>query len=320
MTTFKITAKHAGERLDKFLTEKIGQTRSQLQKLIKAGGVEINGKKAKVHQFLNEKDVVKTGVPIMTPEQTPAVAEHKSETSKLKPEIMEKNKNFLIVAKPAGMLVHPTAKGETNTLINLLIKKFPRLAKIGDAESIVRGNREFRPGIVHRLDRDVSGVMVIPRSQEMFDHLKRQFKLRRVHKIYIALVHGIPPAEKGIIDFEISRGKNSGRMAAHPEGSGKGKPSATEYEVLQNFGKFSLLKLRPLTGRTNQIRVHLFAFGHPIVGDKLYLQKSVKSSPELDRIFLHAETLEFEDLDGATKFYELPLPDELQNLLDQLEK
>ena len=162
--------------------------------------------------------------------------------------------------------------------------------------------------------------MIIPRTQDSFDYFKSQFKLRKINKRYIALVHGVVDHDEEIIDFEISRGTNSGRMAAHPEGSGKGKPSATQYKIIKRFLKYTLVEARPLTGRTNQIRVHFFAYGHPIVGDNLYKSsiKSQKSNINLDRVFLHAQYLSFTDINGEEKSYESPLPENLDSLLAKI--
>jgi 23S rRNA pseudouridine1911/1915/1917 synthase len=315
-------------RLDKFLTEKIDKSRSQIKKDIEAGLVLVNNKKAKVHQFLNEKDVIK--VKTQSSNLETRILSDDSKTVKIKtviknlfakkeklPEIkvVEKNDDYLIIEKPAGLLVHPTLKNEPNTLIDLLIKKFPELKKIGDSVSIERNDQIFRPSIVHRLDKDVSGLMIIPRTQKAFDYFKSQFKLRKIYKGYVALVYEVIDKDEDIIDFEISRGVNTGRMVSHPEGSGKGKPSATQFYILKRFVNFTLVEARPLTGRTNQIRVHFFAYGHPIVGDELYKINS-KSRITLDRIFLHAKTLKFTDPSGEEKAFESELPEQLQECLN----
>lgn len=318
-------------RLDVFLTGHIRKSRSQIKKDIENGLVLVNGEKAKVHQFLNQDDVIQVNQPAHNATQGVAGGKNIKTKQSLKekilnifnkadqPKIIQKQKDYLIIEKPAGLLVHPTNKNEDYTLINWLLKKFPELEKVGDPVSLLNENDQtFRPSIVHRLDRDVSGLMVIPRNQEMFDHLKSQFKLRKVYKGYIALVHGQLPKDEDIIDFEISRSSASGRMAAHPEGSGKGKRSATQYKVLQRFDKYTLIEARPLTGRTNQIRVHFFALGHPIAGDKLYCIKSFKEKFKLNRVFLHASKLQFEDKNKNTIEFDSALPEELKKIIDQL--
>ncbi|MBT4722145.1 RluA family pseudouridine synthase [Candidatus Falkowbacteria bacterium] len=322
-------------RLDKYLTEKIDKSRSQIKKDIEAGLVLINNKKAKVHQFLNEGDVIK--IKAQNSKLETRILHDDSKKVKIKtviknlfakkekmPEIkvIEKNDDYLIIEKPTGLLVHPTLKNEPNTLIDLLIKKFPELKKIGDSVALEKNDQIFRPSIVHRLDKDVSGLMIVPRNQDAFDYFKSQFKLRKIYKGYVTLVHGALEKNDDIIDFEISRGVNSGRMAAHPEGSGKGKPSATQFKVLKKFLKFTLVEARPLTGRTNQIRVHFFAYGHPIVGDVLYQSKikGQKSKIKLNRIFLHAQKLSFTDNNGEEKSFESPLPEKLETILSNLKK
>jgi len=321
---FTITKGYSGWRLDKFLTEKLDKSRSQIQKDIKAGFVLVNEKSAKVHQFLNAGDKIEIrnskfetqieGKKITNLKtKIQSIFGKKEKLPKIK--IIKKNDEYLIIEKPAGLLVHPTIKNEQNTLIHILIKKFPELAKVGDPIALEKDDQTFRPSIVHRLDRDVSGLMIIPRTQAMFDFLKSQFKQRKIHKKYLALVHGNLPKDQDIIDFEISRASSGGKMAAHPEGSGKGKPSATEYQVIQRFDKFTLVEARPLTGRTNQIRVHFYAIGHPIVGDKLYKLKNIKSKTNLNRIFLHSTKLAFTDKQGNEQKLESALPGELKNFL-----
>ena len=184
---------------------------------------------------------------------------------------------------------------------------------------MLKEDQIFRPSIVHRIDRDVSGLMVIPRKQDTFDYLKSQFKLRKIYKGYTCLVHGELSKDEDIIDFEISRSTASGRMASHPEGSGKGKPSATQYKVLERFKNYTLVEAHPLTGRTNQIRVHFFALGHPIVGDELYTIKKIKKKIALNRVFLHAAKLSFLDSNDKVVKYESPLPEKLQKILDNLQ-
>lgn len=228
---------------------------------------------------------------------------------------------YLVIEKLAGILVHPTQAGESNTITEWLIKKYPKIKNIGDSPE--------RPGIVHRLDKEASGLLVIAKTQKMFEHLKKQFQTREIEKEYLVLVYGQMSKDEGIIDFEIDRGKD-GRMVSRPKINkfkvdkvGKeqpGKEAITEFWVEKKFVRFSLLRVKIHTGRTHQIRVHMFAFTHPVVGDKLYLNRKLikKSEQKLDRLFLHAIKLCFYDLAGEQQCFESDLPVELSDYLIKL--
>lgn len=318
-------------RLDKFLTENLKLSRSQIQKKIKSGFVLVNGKTAKVHEFLKTNDRVQVSEiipPRPQPKALPAPKTFKARlkalfrTKKLKPKIVLLTKDYLVIEKPAGLLVHAVDKPTDNTVVDWLIKKFPQTRQLEDAVPQRKGlNTPYRPGIIHRLDRDVSGLMVIPLNLTAFEHLKTQFKQRQVHKEYLALVQGaLPPQDSGILEFEISRSKAGNRMAAHPRGSGKGKKAVTEFRVLERFQKYTYVKINLLTGRTNQIRVHFFAYGYPIAGDTVYkLRIAGKPKITLTRPFLHASQLAFTDLAGRRQTFNSPLPAELQTALKQLQ-
>lgn len=352
---YTVDPKYKNWRLDKFLTEKTGETRNQIQRQIKAGVVLVNGNKSKVHRFLAEKDEIEIlnskpetlnkseiqnskskGATPYSLQPTPSFLQRLSSffTPKLKPKIIAKTKDYLVIEKPAGMLVHSTFKNETNTVVDWLIKKFPKTKKLEDVSHVSTGkgqNTPYRPGIIHRIDRDVSGLLLIPFNLNAFDNFKEQFKTRKIKKEYIALVHGQTPEDAGEIEFEISRSAEGKRMAAHPKNSGKGKPSVTKYTVIKRYNKFTLLKVEPQTGRTNQIRVHFFAIGHPIVGDKVYKRKiqstkskinlkyKNKNQIDLDRPFLHSNKLMFTDLQDNMQTYESKLPAELEEVLNKIE-
>jgi len=181
----------------------------------------------------------------------------------------------------------------------------------------------MRPGIVHRLDKDVSGLLVIAKTQDMFDHLKQQFKSRKTQKEYFALVYGTPQRPEGEITFNIDRSETQGhKMAAVPtSGNGdRGRKAITEFEIIEQLGNYTYLNIKPKTGRTHQIRVHLNAFGLPIVGDSVYRPRKLKVTIVLDRIFLHAHRLAFEDLNGQFQEFDSPLPTKLQEILNTLKK
>lgn len=230
---------------------------------------------------------------------------------KIKLEIIFKNPDFLIVNKPAGIPVHPIKSLEEKTLINLILPFYPEIKNIGDSKTI-----KLRPGIVHRLDEDVSGLMIIARTQKMFDHLKKEFAERRVKKEYLALVHGQLKENKKIITLPLIKIKGK-TIPAKSVPIEKIKESWTEYEVLKKFKNFSLVKVKTKTGRTHQIRVHFKSIGHPIVGDEKYKIKRQKVIP-LKRIFLHAFKLGFYDLKGYWQEFQIDLPEELQNFLQKI--
>lgn len=223
------------------------------------------------------------------------------------------DKNFIAVNKPAGLLVHATKNSNELTLVDWLIKKYPEIKNnVGD-------NTEERPGIVHRLDRDTSGVILIPKNQNYFEYLKKLFQNHLIKKNYLALVFGKIKEQQGIIDKPVSIMAKTVKRTVH---AGKmAKEAITEYKTLQIFKKdkdfFTLLKVMPKTGRTHQIRVHLASIGHPIVGDKLYGKKN--NPLNLNRQFLHAESIEFNLENGQRIKIEADLPNELRDIILELE-
>lgn len=340
---YTATEKNQGQRLDKFLTEQIGETRSQIQKAIKTGAVKVNGEKAKPHRFLKIGDKVeiqKINAPPSafvetTDRQSTEQQNYKKTTSwrawflkffiglflkenNKTPKIIAKTKDYLIIDKPAGLLVHATENSTELTLADWLVKKYPEIKKIADSESLARGDLTFRPGIVHRLDKDVSGIMLIARNQAAFDYFKKQFQTKQVKKDYTALVHGELPKDAAAIEFEISRKSGEGKMACHPKGSAKGKPAITEYEVERRFKNYTLVKIKPLTGRTNQIRAHFFAINHPIVGDSVFQPRNLKVKNNTGRTLLHAAELSFVDFTGIERTYNSATPKEFSDFISKL--
>jgi 23S rRNA pseudouridine1911/1915/1917 synthase len=345
MPRFIVEQCSTGERLDKFLTEQTGESRSQIQKMIKAGLVLVNEKLAKPHQVLRIGDAVEISSKLEVPssKENPnrnftnvektlnadlaiikqtywqrikkkiqkffSVLFVSSSNKPAAPKIIAETRDYLIIDKPAGLLVHATENSIEPTLVDWLVKKYPEIKKISDSESLARGDLTYRPGIVHRLDKDVSGVMLIARNQTAFDYFKKQFQTKQVQKEYLGLVNGELPKDAGVIEFEISRKTGEGRMACHPKGSGKGKPAITEYSVEQRLKNYTLVKIQPLTGRTNQIRAHFFSINHPIAGDKVY---KMNDKPASTRLMLHAAKLSFVDLNCKTQSFESPMPIEFQ--------
>ncbi len=295
---------HEGTRVDVLLAEKMKLSRAQVQKMVKAGTILINGKIAKPHTLVYEGDVLTypKGAP-KPPAQKPAPPI---------PVVFE-NDDFLVIDKPAGIAVHSAHEGDARpSVIDVIAKTRRGMKKIGD--------NPLRPGVVHRLDKDVSGIMVIAKTEKMFEELKRQFATREVKKEYVALVYGKMPLDHGEITFAIARSKTRKRMVSRPEGQ-EGKEAHTEYDVLERFKNSTLVKVVIATGRTHQIRTHFKAIGHPVVGDKLYYTKLVHIRPlELGRLFLHARALTITLPDGTRKTFESPLPAPLADLLLTLPK
>ncbi|MBI4437492.1 RluA family pseudouridine synthase [Candidatus Uhrbacteria bacterium] len=305
MPEIRVTQKQSNERLDRFLTSTMETTRSQIQKLIEAGSVLVNREVAKSNRRLEEGDV------IFYPE-VELSAHKKTETAPLL-EIVYQDDDVLVINKPSGLLVHEAFKDEMRaTVVDALLESFPEVAEVGDDPK--------RPGIVHRLDKDVSGLMAIAKTQAGFDHLKHQFQARTLTKEYLALVYGALPKDHDVITLRVTRSKSKGRMVARPE-SQEGKEAHTEYDVLERLPTTTYVRVKILTGRTHQIRVHFQALGYPIVGDKLYKVKGMKFRPiELSRLFLHASKLTLRLMDGREKTFEAGLPDELERLLRSLKK
>ena len=208
--------------------------------------------------------------------------------------VVHEDKNFLLVEKSAGELILPIAKSQEKTLRDELVLKFPELQAI-DPE---------RAGIVHRLDRETSGLILVARSKDAIRFFQEEFAARKVKKEYIALVHGEIKKDEGEIDLPLGRSK-SGKIVPNPKKK-KEREALTKYEVLERLPKYTLLVVRPQTGRMHQIRAHLKAIGHPILGDKIY-----GKADEAPRLFLHAAKLEFYDLDTKWRSFESPLPIEL---------
>jgi 23S rRNA pseudouridine1911/1915/1917 synthase len=305
----------AGKRLDIFLTEHLKSvTRAQLKKQIDAGGYTVNGKRVAVHRFLKEGDVVvegdRRGVIYHAPKrglinQTP--------TTNTPPplNIIKETKEWLVLYKPAELLMHPDTDHENGTLIDAVIAHAPQVAKVGEDPT--------RPGIMSRLDKDVSGLVVIAKTQHAFDDLKRQFAEHTVHKEYRAVVHGEITKDEGDIKLRIARSTSKARMAASAANAKHGQAAWTHFEVLQRFQGATLLKLQILTGRTHQIRAHLHAFGHPVMGDPLYKPRQMKRKIATPRLFLQSVALTFRDpVTQEEQSFTIPLDPDFETFLTTL--
>lgn len=286
------------ERIDTYLsTIQTDFSRSKWQRAIKCGDVLVNDQKVSVSYKLQPTDTIAiTAKPIDTTVTLPDIDI----------EILHQSPDYLILNKPAGIPVHPDSKYVDNTLIQQLCKEFPEIQNI-DPEST-------RPGIVHRLDKDVSGVLVVARTKEMFQHLQQQFHDRTVYKEYRALVHNPMPKDSETIMLNLDRDKKTGKIIARPNNQ-PGKQAITTYEVLQNFEHFAYLKITIQTGRTHQIRTTMRSLDHPIVGDTLYAKKKTKAHLDVDRMFLHAYQLTFTNLDLIQQSFTCELPQDLAKLL-----
>lgn len=288
-----------GTRLDKYIAQRIaGLSRSRVQRLLEQRLVTIRGRVPKASYEVEVGDLITVRVP--PPE--PLVA--RPETIPL--QITYEDADIIVVDKPAGMVVHPAHGHQSGTLVNALLAYCPDLAGIGG---------KLRPGIVHRLDKDTSGLIVVAKNDAAHSHLQRQFKQRRVEKTYLALTEGRLPAAHGVIDAPIGRDpRHRKRMAVVPDG---GREAQTEYAVREFLADHSYVEARPITGRTHQIRVHFAAIGHPLVGDRVYGYR--KQGLPVSRHFLHAAKLAF-SLPSSSERAEFVsgLPSDLAAVLESL--
>jgi 23S rRNA pseudouridine1911/1915/1917 synthase len=266
----------AGKRLDQVVHERLGQfSRARIQQWIRDGGVRVNGSAARPSRTVRPGESIEVepaeAPPLhATPEDIPL-------------QVLYEDRDLVAIDKPAGMVVHAGAGIHSGTLVNALLHRFEALSGVGGA---------LRPGIVHRLDRFTSGVLLVAKNDAAHRALAEQFSGRQVEKTYIALVHGAVKAETGRIDRPIARDPvHRTRMTARLS---EGRSAWSEYRVLRRFEGFTLLEVRIGTGRTHQIRVHLSGMGHPVVGDALYgAPAKVAGMPALGRYFLHAHRIRF---------------------------
>jgi 23S rRNA pseudouridine1911/1915/1917 synthase len=293
----QLTVPDAAERLrlDRFLAAQLSQySRARLQQLIRSGFVRLNGAPAR------PRDLVRRGDQIELVELPPEKIDNLPEAIPL--DILFEDDDLLVVNKPAGLVVHPGAGHAEHTLVNALLHHCPNLSGIGGKE---------RPGIVHRLDKETSGCLVVAKNDEAHRELSRQFAAREVEKIYLALVAGKLRRPSGVIEEKIGRHPvHRKRMSVT---SSRGRPAKTEYRVIRSSERFSLIECRLHSGRTHQLRVHLHHLGYPVLGDKIYAPKSAKDFP---RQMLHAWKLGFEHpRTKEWKTFEAPLPHDFRNAL-----
>ena len=295
--TFTAATADAGQRLDLFLHRQMpGQSRSRLQQWIKTGRVRVDGAASKPAYALHGGEAVE--VEPAAPPPLRAAAED------LPIEILYQDADVIALNKPAGMTVHPGAGRPSGTLVNALLHHFAALSGVSGEE---------RPGIVHRIDKDTSGVLLVARHDAAHRKLAAQFAGRQVEKVYLALVEGRLKQDSGRVEKPISRDPvRRVRMTAR---LGAGRAAVTDYKVLRRYEEFTFLEVRIGTGRTHQIRVHLASTGHPVAGDRLYGARAA----DYGRFFLHAQRIAFrQPSTGERVTVEAPLPPELERWLQAL--
>jgi len=287
-------------RLDAFLTRVVGlRSRSEWERMIKLGLVLHKGRRAKPSQRVDSGDEV-TVLPV--PDHVELLPR-----ADIPLDVVYEDAAMVVIDKPAGLVVHPAPGHEQGTLVNALLARFPALRDPTGA---------LRPGIVHRLDKDTSGLLVIGKTAEAVTALQEQMKDRSVQKRYTLLLHGRIAEEHGLIDAPIGRDlHNRQRMSVRADG----KPAQTSFRVLERLGDYSLVDADLLTGRTHQLRVHFAYIGHPVAGDVVYGRR--KFPPGLKRQFVHSRELEIRSpADGTVHHFLAPLPPDLTHVLDLLRR
>ena len=296
-----LDAGSAGERLDRVLAEALDDlSRTQVQRLVADGLVWVDGQtagKAGMKLSGGERVVVRR----------PAAAPGRLEPDRIPLAIVYEDDDLMVVDKPAGMIVHPSAGHMRGTLANAALAHDPHIEGVGFVQ---------RPGIVHRLDKETSGLIVVAKNDRAHRDLQAQFKARTVEKFYLALLDGRPPTDRGRIEAPIGRDpRDRKRMGVVP--LDQGREAVTEYEALEKLPAHTLAEARPRTGRTHQIRVHFAFLGCPVAGDTVYGHK--KATVPLKRHFLHAARLSFDLPAGlGRRTFEAPLPSELADVLTEL--
>ena len=300
--TLRLTAEpgDSGKRLDQLLHERLPQySRSRLQEWIHGGRVLVDGQNRRASYPLRSRETID----VMPAELAPL----RARPEEIPLVVLYEDGDLVAVDKPAGMVVHAGAGVHSGTLVNALLHRFGALSGLGG---------ELRPGIVHRLDRFTSGVLLVAKNDAAHRQLAAQFSGRQVEKVYLALVHGDVKGESGRIERPIARDPvRRTRMTAR---LASGRPAWSEWKVLRRLGQFTYLEVHIGTGRTHQIRVHLSSIGHPVAGDTLYgAPGKVEGRPPLGRYFLHAHRIRFhQPSTGEELAIESPLPRELQDWME----
>jgi len=310
--SFKISPDMPSGRLDLFMArQNLGLTRNQIQKLLEAGHIKLNGHEAKAAYKIRVGDCIEIEIP------APASLETKPEAIPL--EILYQDKHVALIDKPAGLVVHASAGHSEGTLVNALLYHLKDLSGIGG---------KLRPGIVHRLDKDTSGIMLVAKNNRAHAELVRMFQNREIQKTYLALAYGSFKQDSGMMQNKLGRSRGNRKKISSK--TQQGKEAKTSFKVLKRFSNMALLEVKPHTGRTHQIRVHLAESGHPVVGDAVYggRQWIHKLSPALQglvqkikRQMLHAQRLEFvHPVSGKKIKGEASLPSDFQKILQEAQK
>jgi 23S rRNA pseudouridine1911/1915/1917 synthase len=305
----------SGQRLDKYIAQEVSDlSRSLVQKLIREGLVTVNGQTVKASHKVEVGDTIVLRVP------PPEPLEVRPEAIPL--DIVYEDADLLVVNKPAGMVVHPAYGHRTGTLVNAVLAHCPEIAGVGDT---------LRSGVVHRLDKETSGLIIVAKKDAARQHLQRQFKRREVKKVYLALVEGHLESARGLIDAPIGRDPRRRKRMAVVRAEEGGREAQTKYQVVEYFAlqvggmshPYTLVEAQPVTGRTHQVRVHFAFIGHPLVGDPIYGFRKQRLTdyglPPLGRQFLHARSLGFH-LPHSNQYIEFraELPTDLRDVLESL--
>ena len=301
MKRIVVIAENSGERLDSYIASNMnGLSRTAVKRLIEEGNIKINGKEQKVSYKVQENDEIII--------DEPEVKDIDLKAQDIPVEVVYEDKDIIVVNKPKGLVVHPANGNWDGTLVNAI------MAICKDSLSGIGG--EIRPGIVHRLDKDTSGLLIIAKNDEAHLNMSNQIKDRKVKKIYYALVRGVVSENEATINMPIGRStKDRKKMAVNKNG----KEAITHFKVLERFNKYTLLEVKIDTGRTHQIRVHLSEIGHPVVGDEVY--SNGKNEFGVKGQLLHAKSLTFKHpITGKEMHLETELPDEFSNVLKELRK
>jgi len=303
-TSFTVDESSSGQRLDVFCTSStVVHSRTAIQKAIKEAKVLVNGLSVKSGYIVKPGDIITVNI-----EASPEIPQDQDVGPELKIPILYEDRDVVVIDKPPGIAVHPGVGIHFGTVANWFANRYPDAKHVGD---------DGRAGIVHRLDKDTSGVMILAKNETAYLHVKKQFELRRVRKEYLALVFGVPGGKDGRITRPIMRSRRNPMRRAVDDA---GKESATEWVMEKRFGSmYALLRIIPFTGRMHQIRVHLHFLGYPIVGDQLYTFKRKKQPQGVKRQLLHAEHLTVLLPNEKRKTFTAPLAEDFQDVIANLE-
>ena len=298
-------------RIDKYLSHILSEfSRSEIIKYLKEGKIKVKGKQVKPSYLLKGKEEINLDLKIPTVMKKTVIPLNLTP----EPEILYENQDFLVINKPAGVNTHPTLKNINEpSIASWFCYRYPQAKKVGEDK--------LRPGIVHRLDKDTSGVLILAKNNPIFSYFKKLFLSRKVKKRYFALARGEMNKEKGMIEFELTRSSTSGKrkivLPQTRKNKKKTKTALTLYEVEKRYQGYTLLKVEPKTGRTHQIRIHLASIGFPVAGDKIY---GPKGAPEelFKRQMLHAQAISFLTPQGEFLEIEAPMPQDFASTLRRL--